>query len=527
MANEQQPLLFVRQASGLTRAISSWTVIFFGLGVQYLPFHYYLMGNIPFFFPGVDLVLIYFLGSLFVLIEVASMALIYVAMPRSGAIYVPMSRSISPALGMMEAWRSIIQNPTQRGVTAFIGAGQLASVIIITGRLSHQPGLLALGSAFQGNVYLILLVALLVQVVGLIITTLGPRMMGRWVFVWGIGAVFGILLVAGLFLSTPASALQGKWDATFGQGAYNEVVNLANQNGFKHIPISSGPTISAALIPVSITFPYTIMPLVGEVEKPRKNIPLSMMGSGVVILITNTVVSWAYVNSYGDFARMYWATSTNPAVASKFHINTAFNTDTSSFAAVLAGSPTVTGLAAFSPQWSNFNDLILNNAYCSRPLFALAMDRMGPSIFAKVDNRFHTPYVGNITWFILSLPTMLLATVASSAINDIIGGTIFAFALARSMQHWSEVALPFTRPEIAKQGLNIKVGGVDLMSILGAFTTAVFLYLIGSNQPQTLASGLYVAGMYAVGLLVFVVYSAKNQARGISVTQIYSQLPPE
>jgi amino acid transporter len=522
----EEPLLFVRQASGLTRAISSYTVIFFGLGLNFLPFQYFLMGNIPFLYPGVNLVLIYFLGGLFVLMEVISMALIYVAMPRSGAIYLPMSRSISPMLGMMEAWRSIIQNPTQRGVTAFLGASQFSAFTILLGTLTKNSGLISLGNAFSANVWNLVAVGFIVQVVGLIVTWLGPGIMGKWVFVFGIGAVVGIAAVSASYWSAVGN-LPARWDATFGSGAYNEVTTLATSNGFVAPTPSFSANLAAALTPISTTFPYTVMPLVGEVEKPRRNIPLSMIGSGVGVLFFNTIATWGYVSSYGTFANMYNFVSTNSALASKMTITKVFPIDLSSMSAAAAGNPTLAALTGFAPQWSNYNDLIVNNAFSSRPLFALAMDRMGPSIFATVSPRWHSPVAGNVFWFVVSLPTLFLSAVNTTTVNSIVGGTVFAFALARSFQHWSEVAMPFTRPEIAQQGFNIKIGGVDLMSILGGIATVGFIFLIASNPPQTVYASIYAFGMYGIGILFFLLYSAKNAKRGISINQIFAQVPPE
>jgi amino acid transporter len=523
----EEPLLFVRQASGLTRAISSYTVIFFGLGLNFLPFQYFLMGNIPFIFPGVDLISIYFFGGLFVLLEVVGMSLLYVAMPRSGSIYVPMSRSISPMLGMMEAWRSIIQNPTQRGVTAFLGASQFAAFTILTGKFTGNAGLIELGNAFSANPWNLVAVGFLIQVIGLIANHLGPGIMGKWVAVFGVGAVIGISLVSVSFIGALGN-LQPRWDSTFGSGAYNEIVRLATNNGFTAPTPSLSVTLAAALIPISTTFPYTVMPLVGEVEKPRKNIPISMIGSGVGVLFFNTIATWGYVSSYGTFANMYHFVTTNSALASQMTITKAFPIDLSSMAAAVSGNPTMSALTAFSPQWSNFNDVIVNNAFCSRPLFALAMDRMGPAVFATVSQRWHSPVAGNLFWFFVSLPTLFLSAVDSSGtVGGIIGGTVFAFALARSMQHWSEVALPITRPEIAQQGFNIKIGGIDLMSILGGISTAVFLYLIGTNPPQSQYSALYVLAMYGIGIFFFIYYSAKNAKRGISINQIFARVPPE
>jgi amino acid transporter len=525
---EERPLLFVRRASGLTRAISSWTVLFFGLGVGFMPWHYFLMSVIPQWFPGVNLPFIYLVGGAFVFVEVTSMALIYVAIPRSGSIYVPVSRANSPMLGMLEAWRSVITNPTQRGVTAFIGAGQIASFMVVTGQLTGNPSLQDLGASLSGNVWLLVAVGLLFQIIGWTINFLGPGAMGKWVGFWGAGAVFGIIVVNSIYAATPPTAVPARWDATFGPGAYNEIVNLATQNGFTPTPLNWGATLSALLLPVSNTWPYTVMPVVGEVEKPRRNIPFSMMGSALALMIINTISAYHFTSRMGDFANMYAFVTGNPDLAAQLQINKPFPADLSSYAAALsAGSPMLAGLAAWAPQWSNQADVILNCAYTDRPLFAMAMDRMAPEFFAKVHPRFHSPYVGTTFWFLWSLITLFLSAAFVETISAVVFGITFVYAFARMFQHWSELELPFTRPEIYRGGFKLEIAGYPVMSILGAFSTAMFLYLLATNPANPVESALLIALVYGWGSLMYIYYGKKNLERGIQITRIYSEVPPE
>ena len=275
MAGEK-PLLFVRQASGLTRAISRWPALFWSLGGQFLPWHYFLYTAIPQWYPGVNLPLLYFLGGLILFVEVSGMALCYAAVPRSGSIYVPLSRSVSPMLGVMEATRSYLTNPLQRGVTAFFAAGALASLFVITGQLTKDPYLQQLGGSLSANPWNLVGLAILFNFIGWIVNILGPRVMAKWVFFWGAGSLISIIVVNGVTASVPVGGLQARWDSVFGQGAYDEIVRLAQQGGYSSVPVSLEATLPALLIPVSNNWPYTVMPVCGEVENPRKNIPFSM-----------------------------------------------------------------------------------------------------------------------------------------------------------------------------------------------------------------------------------------------------------
>lgn len=525
--SEEKPLLFVRKASGLTRAISAWTVIFFGLAVGFMPWHYFIISALPTWYPGINLPFVYIFGGLLVVIECLGMALISVAIPRSGAIYVPLSRATSPMLGMMEAWRSIITNPTQRGVTAFLGAGQLATFLTVTGIITNNPGLQDIGSTMAANVWLLVGIGLIFQVVGFLIDVLGPGIMGKWMGIWGIGALFGILTVNALYLGTSSAALQTRWDATFGTGAYNEIVTVSNTHGFQPAPLDWGVTFSSLLIPVANTWPYTVQPVIGEVQRPRRNIPFSMVGSAVVLLVINSLSAYNLTSTYGEFARRYafvWAT---PAAAAEVNINVNLPMDISGFSAVLTPNATLSAIASFAPQFSNFADMVGNCYYCSRPLFAIGMDRMGPEVFTRTHPRFHSPWVGSLFWFLWSLITLTLSAQYSGTVSSVVFGITFVYSLARMWHAWSEIELPFSRPEIWKQGFAWTIAGLPVMTIIGAFAGSMHLYLLATLTANPLDSGMFIWLLYFFGALMFGYYALKNQKRGVPPSKIYGELPPE
>ncbi|MEM4733555.1 MAG: hypothetical protein QXD70_03400, partial [Candidatus Bathyarchaeia archaeon] len=131
---KEKPLLFVRKASGLRRAITPWQSIFFGVATSCtLPWHFYLMAVLPNWYPGISLPLLYFVANLIVILEDFSMSLIYVAMPRSGSIYIPVSRAVSPMLGVMEATRSYFTNPIFRGANAYVGTLSMGALFQVLG----------------------------------------------------------------------------------------------------------------------------------------------------------------------------------------------------------------------------------------------------------------------------------------------------------------------------------------------------------------------------------------------------------
>jgi hypothetical protein len=62
MQNEK-PMLFVRKASGLRRAITPWQSLFFGIGVVLGPWYYTLMASLPYWYPGINLPALYSIAA--------------------------------------------------------------------------------------------------------------------------------------------------------------------------------------------------------------------------------------------------------------------------------------------------------------------------------------------------------------------------------------------------------------------------------------------------------------------------------
>lgn len=527
---EGKPLLFVRRASGLRRAITPWQSIFFGVATSCtLPWHFTLMALLPNWYAGISLPLLYVIANLIVIFEDFSMSLVYVAMPRSGSIYIPVSRAVSPMLGVMEATRSYITNPVFRGANAYVGTLSLGALLQVVGSISGIASLSGAGATLASP-WIALGITVVQQIVGALIDGLGPGIIGKWVAFWGILALFGWITVLVPLAMTSPGQLQSKWDTTFGAGAYNEVVQISNAHGFTSPTFSWGAMGSALLIPVSNTWPYCLMPVTGEVQEPSKSIPFSMVGAAVVVLIVNFSLATAYTNTYGDFALRYNFV-TGGGYASEFKINKNIPVSVSTYSAILVSdNAALSAIVGFAPQWGNFADMVLNALFTSRPMFAMAMDRMAPEMFAKVHPRWHSPYVGSIWWLAISVVVAALVafegSYGGSAFTGVVLGIGWTYTFARLFQHWSEAELPFSKPQIWEKGLRYTLSGFPLIAITGGISASIMLYILATSAV-TVGSGLFIMVTYLIGILHFAYYAHKNQKKGIPPTSIYGELPPE
>jgi APA family basic amino acid/polyamine antiporter len=159
-------------------------------------------------------------------------------------------------------------------------------------------------------------------------------------------------------------------------------------------------------------------------------------------------------------------------------------------------------------------------------MFGMAFDRMFPAVFGDVNDRTHTPVKAT------------LATIAISIIFAIISFTFWGFLVsAANTVFWTSlfyiaysaaaIMLPYKRPDIWKKGIIKTVGGVPLVTILGACSMAGMLWLLALSTIGISLQAWNVSEIWMIlGVIVFVYYVAKNSKRGVSVVDIFGEVPP-
>ncbi len=131
---------------------------------------------------------------------------------------------------------------------------------------------------------------------------------------------------------------------------------------------------------------------------------------------------------------------------------------------------------------------------------------------------------------LIFFPITLLVAL-SSATMPRSGGLYIAVSrvLGPTIGYLSAMLLPYHKPEIYERSpVKWEVGGVPLMTILGAFTFAAgwfFLFLSFKNFSPTIMLSLI--ALMLVGLIIYLYQQRRNRAEGVDVSKIYSQVPPE
>ena len=87
--------------------------------------------------------------------------------------------------------------------------------------------------------------------------------------------------------------------------------------------------------------------------------------------------------------------------------------------------------------------------------------------------------------------------------------------------------LPYKRPDIWKKGIIKTVGGIPLVTILGAASAMGMLWLLALSTIGISLQAWNVSELWMVlGIFIFIYYIRKNSKRGISVVNIFGEVPP-
>ena len=518
------PLLFVRETSGLVRAISPWMAIWFALAPSLGSYFLVFAPMIPVLYPGTDLVITFALGGIFLFLEGIGTGLLMAAMPRSGGNYVVPGRALGPFFGCVEGFRSVIMNPVSLGIGCYIGGTSLSAALTLIGKVTHIESISALGATLGANKHLLVLVGLCFLIAAAIIDYLGPKILGGWMTIWGIYILSAIIIGDILMAMSNPTYIQQRWDSVFGAGAYQEIVDIATKHGWKPTPFSWNVQLASMLIPVGMFWEYNAIPVSGEVRRPQISLPFAAMGSAVVMALIATFTAYAYTHAYGNFATMYlWVV--RQGLTSEFKINVPLPVTAagySFFGALPATNPALLSYIVLACPLSTFPKASSALYYTTRPFFAMAMDRIAPEIFTRV-SRFHSP-----TYTILygAIWAGINVVICSYIIITHFISLLLTFVWIRWWWTWCEIVLPYRRPEIWERGLKIEVKGVPLISIAGVINFVVFGYIFFSAVVSPL-SAFATALIFVGGAFWYLYYAHKLKKEGIDIESIFATLPPE
>jgi len=539
MANEtSHPTLFARKASGLGRELGffdsfSFNVIGYALGL--------VLAITPFFagalFPGANVYLLLVLGTILALFNGLTYSLLSGAMPRSGGEYVYNGRVLHPSIGFMSNWGFSWSQFLGIGIYTLWTVNYALSVSFATlGHAFNSQGWINAGtwiakpwpSFFIGTIILGAVVIVLLA---------GMRFLRRFLNLFFVVATIGTIVTLIVFLATSRDEFIQAFNEFMAktgnlQDAYTSVIQLARDNGWKSITPSFKDTLLALPLGywVYIGFTYSVY-VGGEVKEPQKTQTYAIIASLVFGFIFYIVICGAYYSTVGrEFnnaaAFLEYNTDANPLpVAGVMNF----------FAGLLTKNPILLILMALSFFLWHFLLLFVMCTICVRNMFAWAFDKVMPIGLTKVTEKTRVPLTATIV--VVVLAWVLMALSIFTPLFDYIFNYIAIFSIAFWFTSFAAILLPYRRPELfqAAPGMvKARLFGIPVVTIAGIINLVLFSIVLYSSFALPAFSGpvgpvaiAFVLGIYVVGLIIYFAVAAYRKQKGVDLSLLYSEIPPE
>lgn len=531
--------LFLRRSSGLVREFSPRDVLVFnivafspGLSIALIPL------SLALTVPNVNVFALIAASVAFAVCNGLTYAYLSAAMPRSGGEYVFLGRSVSPLIGFIAnwgfTWSQILGMAFYATFTVSFG---IAVPFFLLGATLHNSTLLSWSDSVTQQWPTFLIATGMVVVVAVVLT-LGPRLIRRFLNVLFVPALLGTLVTMYVLATTSHSEFVAQFNsfmAEHGGGrTYESVVPDAAAGGFIEQAHTLGALINAMPIAAFLFIGFTYSAYIGgEVKEPGKTQPLIIMASLAVCTLFYIVSLGLFYNTVGQgfynsfvFLSFTEAGTGLPAGGSPV-INL--------FAGMMTGSSVLNVLMALSFFIWPFILLFAMATVCSRNLFAWSFDRILPSAITKVDRRFGSPWVATLL-IVLAIEILLAFYVFTTFFQNITNYTAI-FSVAFWLASFAAILLPYRRPDIfeaAPPSARRRIGGVPVMSLVGVGNLILYtLSLIGVFRfpafagPNGTRAILFVVGIYVSGLVIYVISQQIQARRGVDLSLIYKEIPPE
>ena len=527
MTEQQKGAFFVRQATGLVRELSTWDVIIWAIACPAASGMLYYQVTTATTYRGAMPWLSFLLGGVTMLPIAITLAYMLQIMPRSGGMYVVMSRLIDPTVSFVFSWIYMLGNGLTTGVMEWVATGVLASVFVLGGHAANVPSMLSVGVWMTGTIgrFAVSLLALVVFFLVTMYSLGAVKWLMRVITIIPIIATAAFIIIP--FTVGPGGAFAA-FDNTWGAGVAEKIISAASANGWTNPTFSMGSTLGMLLVVYwAFTGWESVSFAAGEVKTPKKSLFNGLIGGFIGTWFLYVVVAgtiwYPYTNS-GLISAYTYLWDKYPAVLNG--ILPATRPSVPLFAGSLVPNVWVAVILMTMVSIWFYNTVPPVLVATSRILFAQSFDRALPQRFSNVSESRGVPYWGLLVAFIIGLVSIFVYVGNIPVLLATLDFTWYCIFFIFGM---AAMILPFKRPDMFKLSpLQKKVAGIPVISILGLLTVGIGTWLLLFPVLELdFSSMAFLAIWVAIGLVVYLGMQAKNAARGIDVSKIYQEIPPE
>ncbi|HEX5782009.1 MAG TPA: APC family permease [Solirubrobacteraceae bacterium] len=530
--------LYLRRSSGLVREFGGTDVFVFntigyalGLVLALIPL--LMAGAVP----EANVLLVVALGTVLTVANALTYGYLAAAMPRSGGEYVYLGRVVHPGVGFTANWGFTWSQLLGLALYASFTVNFGISVAFLTlGNVLEASGLVTAGEdvAEQWPTFL-LGTLMIVAVLGVLCA--GPRVVRRVLNILFIPALLGSFVTLLVLLTTSHDEFVANFNtfmATQADGqTYDSILAGATDAGY----VAEASTIGAILLAIPIGYyiyiGFTYSSYIGgEVKEPAKTQPKVIALTLAFAAAMYLICLWRFYDIVDkDFINSVVYLDNNTDDGSGLPVSPVLNL----FTGIMTGSTILNVLMALSFFLWHFLLLFVIAMICTRNLFAWSVDRVAPDALTKVDRRFHSPWVATLV--IIACAEVLLALYVFTTIFQDVSNYIVLFSVAFWIASFAAILLPYRRPEIfasAPDYVQRRIGGIPVITLLGVGNLILFSMVLYSAFKLPAFSGptgsdavIFVIGVYAAGVIWYLVARALNKRRGVDLDLLYREIPPE
>jgi basic amino acid/polyamine antiporter, APA family len=529
------PTLFLRNATGLVRG---WNVrdsiIYACLATNFLTLGIYEFTFAGPAFPKGQFITSIIISAILVSFLVVAYSGLIVTIPRAGGDYVWQTRILGSGIGFVMAvtgWWFIL----------WLWApiyGNILSVIFF------QPLWATLGSpsgaAWFGSKWGIFVVCLITIAIAGVLVSLGMGGYARiqkWCFY---GGLIGFAVVVVLLLVSSHASFVSSFNLEaqkiFGvHNAYGATNAAAKKAGYSTYPIGIGPLgPTLSLIPAMMFFilwPNWGSTLYGEIRGASDfkrvftgmftGLWITVILVVVFLLLVDKTIGWGFyqnLNALDYNATPQFGIWPYPFLFAGWLVhNTAFQV-----ALILV-------LSLWFFGW--VGTLFLSS---TRVIFAAAFDRVLPDRAAEVSEKRKVPFYSLV---LMLFPAAIVSAFYASSLSfrQYTLDATLVIAVTYLFSAFAVVILPWRKPELwaASPASRFKVLGVPIVPVAGVVTIALLVF----DLVEWLSNDLYfvnnhdslyfMAGMYVLAVLVYVVARVVRRRQGIDLTLVNKEIPVE
>ncbi len=537
----QKPV-FVRQASGLVRVLSSkdallmnLTVVGYGIGAVY--FTAPVMAG---YLPGADFWIASLLAAIAGIAVTATYAHFVSAMPRSGGEYVFLSRIVHPLVGFLVNWGISWLMLLCSTVNSPVAGGMLLALL----QMGVELGPFWWSATGQ------FLVAILMMVVALLIAVVGLR---YWIYYQNLTVIltlFSNLAFIGILLSIGnpqnfadifnrvAAPLYTDISTT----PFNYVIEQAKLQGwqpFVGAPFSLSNTIAMVAVygwSGLLTSTYVSVYMAGEMKNAESGRNQLFGLTGALLLNAGVLIyeGFLLLSVMGpDWLGAAFYTQYDPNVFRMHMGSVAFPFTLLPYIAnPAAAGLVILGLMLFAISW-----IVMDFTIYSRCLFAWSFDRLVPTRLAEVNPRFGTPLRALLVGFGLAVSIQTASFLTGVSYYSVLSSIGWFSFIAASVVGLTAVVFPFTRKRLYElMPLKSRVGPIPVLSILGMLTAVLFIplalvYVWWSDYARVLGvwssgTSAFLALAYISAILIYFGSKAYWKAKGIQIEATFKEIPP-